>query len=51
MRLIGRLMAKKDISDNLRQELTDLKRSVADGSIDATDRRYVRALAKRLGVT
>jgi hypothetical protein len=50
MRLIGRLLARKDVSDNLRQELTDLKRSIADGSFDAMDRRYVRALAKRLGV-
>jgi hypothetical protein len=51
LRLIGRLMARKDISSNLRQELTDLKRSIADGSLDAMDSRYIRALAKRLGVT
>jgi hypothetical protein len=51
MRLIGRLLARKDVSDNLRHELADLKRSIADGSFDAMDRRYVRALAKRLGVT
>jgi hypothetical protein len=50
MRLIGRLLARKDISDNLREELTDLKRSIAEGSLDAMDSRYVRALAKRLGV-
>ena len=50
MRLIGRLLARKDVSDNLRQELTDLKRSIAEGSFDAMDSRYVRALAKRLGV-
>ena len=49
-RLIGRLLARKDISNNLRQELTDLKRAIAEGSFDTMDSRYVRALAKRLGV-
>ncbi len=49
-RLIGRLLARKDISDVLREDLTEMKRSIAEGSFDAMDRRYVRALAKRLGV-
>jgi hypothetical protein len=48
-RLIGRLLARKDISDNLRQELADIKRAIADGSLDAMDSRYIRALARRLG--
>ncbi len=48
-RLIGRLLARKDISDNLRQELNDLKQTIVEGGFDAMDRRYIRALAKRLG--
>jgi hypothetical protein len=49
LRLIGRLLGGKEISDNLRQELTDMQRAIADGEFDAMDSRYIRALAKRLG--
>jgi len=49
-RLIERLLARKSISETLREDLTDLKGSIADGSFDAMDARYVRALAKRLGI-
>jgi hypothetical protein len=48
-KLIDRLLARKNISSTLREDLADLKRSIADGGFDATDSRYVRALAKRLG--
>jgi hypothetical protein len=48
-RLIERLLARKDLSSNLREELAEMKRSVADGPLDAMDSRYLRALAKRLG--
>jgi hypothetical protein len=48
-RLIGRLLARKDLSDSLREELTDMKRAIAQGGFDAMDSRYVRALARRLG--
>jgi hypothetical protein len=48
IRLIDRLLARK-ISDALREDLTDLKGAIADGSFDAMDARYIRALAKRLG--
>jgi hypothetical protein len=48
-RLIDRLLARKNISSTLREDLSDLKRSIDDGTFDATDSRYVRALAKRLG--
>ena len=34
----------------MREDLTEMKRSIADGSLDAMDSNYVRALAKRLGV-
>ena len=48
-RLIDRLLARKNLSSNLREDLADFKRAIADDSFDATDSRYVRALAKRLG--
>ena len=50
LRLIDRLLARKTLSSTLRDDLADLKRGIADGSFDAMDSRYVRALAKRLGV-
>ncbi len=50
LRLIDRLLARKNLSSTLRGDLAELKRGIADGSFDAMDRRYVRALAKRLGV-
>jgi hypothetical protein len=49
VRLIERLL-RKGISETLREDLAEMKRNIADGSFDATDRRYLRALAKRLGV-
>ncbi len=49
VRLLDRLLARKDISSTLREDLVALKRSMAEGSFDAMDARYVRALAKRLG--
>ena len=48
-RLIERLL-RKGVSDDLREDLTEMKRQLADGSLEQEDRRYVRALAKRLGV-
>ena len=49
-RLIDRLLARKTISGTLREDLAELKEALADGTFDAMDARYVRALAKRLGV-
>jgi hypothetical protein len=49
-RLIERLLARPSISDTLREELTDLKGAIADGTFEEMDAQYVRALAKRLGV-
>lgn len=49
-RLIERLLARQSISETLREELTDLKRAIADGTFEDMDAHYVRALAKRLGV-
>lgn len=48
-RLIERLL-RKGVSQTLREDLTELKRQIADGTLEPEDARYVRALAKRLGV-
>ena len=48
-RLIERLL-RKGVSDASRQDLAEMKRQIADGTLDADDARYVRALARRLGV-
>ena len=49
-RIIDRLLARKNLSSNLREDLAEFKRTLSDGSFDEMDSRYVRALAKRLGV-
>ncbi len=48
-RILERLLARKGLSKTMREELRDLRRSQAEGGLDAMDRRYIRALAKRLG--
>jgi hypothetical protein len=48
-RIIDRLLARKNLSSTLREDLADLKTTIVDGTFDATDSRYIRALAKRLG--
>src|SRR5262245_11035478 len=48
-RLIERLLAHKNLSSTLRDDLIEMKENLADGSFDAMDNRYIRALAKRLG--
>jgi hypothetical protein len=48
-RLIDRLL-RKGVSESTREDLTEMKRRLAHGTLDEDDRRYVRALAKRLGV-
>jgi hypothetical protein len=49
-RIIERLLARKGLSSNLREDLAEFKQMLADGSFDETDSRYLRALAKRLGI-
>jgi hypothetical protein len=48
-RLIDRLI-RKGVSDSLRQDLTEMRRELNGGTLDPQDARYVRALARRLGV-
>jgi hypothetical protein len=48
-RLIDRIL-RRDLSDSLRADVVEMKRNLAEGSLDAMDRRYLRALARRLAV-
>lgn len=48
LRLIDRLLASATISEDLRAELTDYKADIEAGEFGADDRRYLRALARRL---
>ncbi len=48
-RIIDQILARKGLSKEMRQSLAELKRGLSDGSTDAADRRYIRALARRLG--
>jgi hypothetical protein len=49
LRLIDRLL-RKDVSDSLRDDLLEMKGQLANGTLNEDDRRYVRSVAKRLGV-
>jgi hypothetical protein len=47
-KIIDQILVRKGLSKEMRQSLAELKRGLGDGSTDAADRRYIRALAKRL---
>lgn len=49
LRLIDRLL-RKGVSEALREDLLDMKSQLANGELNEDDRRYVRSVAKRLGV-
>jgi hypothetical protein len=49
MKIVERLLGRKDISDTMRSDLNDFKRSIQEGKFDKMDADYLRALAKRLG--
>ncbi len=46
--LIGKLLAKPDISNDLREELQGYKTDIAEGEFQEADRRYLRAIHQRL---
>ena len=46
--LIGELLARSDISEELRAELEGYKTDIAEGEFVAADRRYLRAIHQRL---
>jgi hypothetical protein len=48
-RLIDRLLARAGLSKAMRDDLGEMKGGLADGTFEASDLRYLRALAKRLG--
>jgi hypothetical protein len=41
-------LIRKGVSDTLRDDLIDMKRQLAAGTLDPDDARYVQALARRL---
>ena len=49
LRLIDRLL-RKGVSESLRDDLLEMKSRLAEGALEEDDRRYVRSVAKRLGV-
>ena len=46
--LIARLLAKSDISKDMREELQGYKEDIAEGEFEEMDRKYLRALHARL---
>lgn len=46
--LIDKLLAKSDISDELREELEGYKEDIAEGDFTASDASYLQSLEKRL---
>lgn len=46
--LIGQLLARRDVSQELRDELDGYKADIAAGEFTDSDHRYIRALCKRL---
>ena len=46
--LIARLLAKSDISKDMREELQGYKEDIAEGEFEDMDRKYLRALHARL---
>lgn len=46
--LIDNLLARDDLSDDTRDELTGYKQDIAEGEFTEADSQYLQALAKRL---
>ena len=46
--LIGKLMAKSGISQDLREELKGYKADIAEGDFEEADRQYLQAISERL---
>ena len=49
MALLDKLIARRTLAKETREELREMRSEAAEGGLDPMDRRYVRALAKRLG--
>ncbi len=49
MQLLTRLLERKGLSRNMKEELQELRREAGQQGLSEIDRRYLRALAKRLG--
>ena len=48
-RIVERLLARKGLSQETRDELAGFRSDIAEGRLSAMDSRYIRALARRLG--
>jgi len=46
--LVAALLARSDLSEETRKELTEFQQELAGGALSEMDRRYIRALAQRL---
>ena len=46
--LIDKLLARKGISEELREELEGYKEDIAEGEFNAADRKYLKAMHQRL---
>jgi len=46
--LIGKMLARSDLSDEFRQELEDYKTDIAEDEFEDKDHSYIRAVYKRL---
>ena len=49
MALLDKLLARRTLARDTREELREMRGEAAKGGLDPMDRRYVRALARRLG--
>jgi hypothetical protein len=49
-RLLERLLARKSLSQETRDDLAEYQRDLEKGKLSSMDRRYIRALAKRMGL-
>jgi hypothetical protein len=50
LKIVERLLARKDLSEETRRDLLDFSRDIAEDKLTVTDSRYIRALVKRLGL-
>ena len=46
--LIGRLLSRSGLSEDLRKEIEELRADIASGAFTARDRKYLQALESRL---
>lgn len=50
LEIIQRLLAQKELSEDTRRDMLAFSRDILEGKLTVADSRYIRALAKRLGL-